>query len=101
MIKAKEISPQTCDMGFSYEVYECSEGTTLKEALAWLKKNKNSWGTITIQRKNGDIVRKFDYDVYRYNEFYTNLAGWESSFKIIEMTSHSCFMNCDIEIQVQ
>ena len=101
MIKAKEISPQTCDMGSNFVVYELSENTDLRTVLNWIKNNMHSWGTITIQYSDGEVIRKFDYDLYREKEFYINLSGWEAKLEVGKMSSSACFMYCDFEIIVR
>ena len=100
MIKTKKIYSQTCDMGSDYEIYEFTEKTNLKAVISWIKKNFNSWGTIDIKFHNGDTFRKFDYDLYNEHEFYIHLGGWERFLEVKEMFSHSCYMNCNIEIKL-
>lgn len=100
MITAKQIYPQTCDMGSDYKVYEFTERTNLMTVINWIKENFDSWGTIDIKFHDGDNFRKFDYDLYNKHEFYINLGGWERFLEVKEMSSHSCFMCCDIEIKL-
>ena len=100
MIKAKQIYPQTCDMGSDYQIYEFTEETSLQETLIWIKHNLSAWGTVTIKTNNGEIIRKFDYDLYNDKQFYCNLS-WEKLKKVKKISSHSCFMSCDIDIELK
>lgn len=102
MIIKKCIYPQTCDMGSSYSVYDMTEPMTLEQALDWIENNISAWGVITIKFRNGEVLRKFDYDLYisKNRKFYHHLS-WERK-EIVEMLeSHSCYMACDFEIQLK
>lgn len=94
------IEPQICDMGHGKGEYIFSN-LTLKQALKWFEENLNDWGTITIDFKNGDILRKFDYDLYNARQFYHNLNGWEYEFLIDKIEFYYCFMNKDIIISLK
>ena len=102
MIVEKLIRPQTCDMGNDYREYEITEDMTLNQVLEWIKENISAFGTITICFRDGDILRKFDYNLYHKNErsFYYNFS-WEGKKIVNKMTSQACFMNCNFEIQLR
>lgn len=102
MIKEKLIRPQTCDMGRDYWEYEMTEDMTLIQVLDWIKENISAFGTITISFRDGDILRKFDYNLYHENSesFYYSFS-WEGKKIVNKMTSQACFMNCDFEIQLR
>lgn len=91
------IEKQTCDMGFGKGEYIFSS-ITLKQALEWFEKNLHEWGTITIQDKNGNILRKFDYELYNSYQFYHHLQGWEYNSLVKKIEFYYCFMNRDIVI---
>lgn len=92
------ISKQTCDMGDGYGEWVFDKTVTLEEFLTHLKEHSHKWGTITIQYKNGDILRKFDYDTFNNNIFYTDLSGWQEDIEIDKVKFNYCFMNEDIKI---
>lgn len=94
------IEPQTCDMGHGKGEYIFSN-LTLEQVLKWFEENLNDWGTITINFKNGDILRKFDYDLYNSHQFYHNLNGWEYDFLVDKIEFYNCFMNKDIIISLK
>lgn len=94
------IGSQTCDMGHGKGEYIFSN-LTLKQALKWFEENLNDWGTIIINFKNGDILRKFDYDLYNLHQFYYHLNGWEYEFLIDKIEFYYCFMNKDIVISLK
>lgn len=100
MIKPITIYPQKSDMGSDYQIYEFTEETSLEAVLIWIKNNLSTWGVITIKTNNGEVVRKFDYDLYNDQQFYHHL-NWERLKKVDKMSSHSCFMNCDIDIELK
>ena len=89
--------PQTCDMGSGFGKFEFEENTTLKEFLEFYKNNNKTWGSITIRKKDGKILRLFDYDTYKNNIFYYHL-NWELSDKLKEVNFDYCFMNENVEI---
>jgi len=91
------IEKQTCDMGSGKGEYIFSN-ITLEQALDWFEKNLNEWGTIIIKFKNGEILRKFDYDLYNSHQFYHHLNGWEYDSLIKKIEFSYCFMNRDIII---
>ena len=102
MIKEKLVHPQTCDMGCDYREYEMTKIMSLKSVLDWIEKNISAWGTITITWENGKVLREFDYDLYHNlprKNFYHHLS-WEYGAPVLKMTSSSCFMNTDFEIQL-
>ena len=88
--------PQACDMGDGRGIIEFNEGTTVGEILEFYKRNSRSWGLCTIIHK-GEILRKFDFDIYNNNIFYTHLT-WEKDFKVKEAEYSYCFMNEDLTI---
>ena len=90
------IHSQQSDMGNGYGEYIFSN-ITLKQALKWFKENLHDWGTIKIQFKNNEILRKFDYDLYNKSYFYYNLS-WEGSLSVKKIEFYYCFMNKDIII---
>ena len=92
------ISKQACDMGDGYGEWVFNKAVTLGEFLTHLKEHSNEWGIITIKRRNGDILRKFDYNTYSDTILYTHLNGWEEKFEIDKVEFRYCFMNEDIEI---
>ena len=51
-----------------------------------------------IQYKNGDILRKFDYDTFNNSIFYINLSGWQKDIEIDKVKFSYCFMNEDVKI---
>lgn len=100
MLKYHEITPQTGDMGLSTGEYQINESINLRQALQELCNMLNSWGTITILYPNKDICRVFDYDLYNDTQFYHHLSGWEYNMKVDKITTHSCFMNKDLIIEL-
>ena len=90
------IEKQTCDMGHGKGEYIFSN-MTLRQVLDWFKQNLHDWGTIIIQFKNGDILRKFDYDLYNDSQFYHHLS-WEYNLLVEKIEFYYCFMNKDIII---
>lgn len=100
MLKYHEITPQTCDMGFSTGEYQMNKPISLKRALQELRNMLNSWGSITILYPSKDICRVFDYDLYNDTQFYHNLSGWIYNMKVDKITTHSCFMNEDLIIEL-
>lgn len=90
------IYTQQSDMGNGYGEYIFSN-ITLEQALKWFEENLYDWGVITIQFKNGDILRKFDYDLYNNSQFYHHLS-WEYDLLVKKIEFHYCFMNRDIII---
>ena len=99
-MQVRVIESQTCDMGQGKGEYIFSN-LTLKQALKWFEENLNDWGTITINFKNGDILRKFDYDLYNSHQFYHHLNGWEYELLIDKIEFYNCFMNKDITISLK
>ena len=91
------INPQVSDMGSCFGYVEGANGCSLKEILEFYAKNSNAWGIVCIHR-NGDIVRKFDYDTYNNNIFYHHLSGWMYQLAVKEVKFDYCFMNKDIDI---
>ena len=90
------IYPQQSDMGNGKGEYIFSN-MTLRQVLDWFKQNLHDWGTITIQFNNGDVLRKFDYDLYNNSQFYHHLS-WEYSLLVEKIEFYYCFMNKDIII---
>lgn len=54
-------------------------------------------GKITIRKKDGKILRVFDYDTYNNNIFYCNL-NWELGDKLKKVNFDYCFMHENVEI---
>ncbi len=100
MLKYHEISPQTCDMGFSTGEYQTDTLLKLDQILQQLQAILKSWGTITILYPNKDICRIFDYDLYNDTQFYHHLSGWAYNMKVDKITTRSCFMNRDLTIEL-
>ena len=93
--------PQKSDMGSGFGMYEFEEGTTLKEFLTHFEKNSNEWGTITIKMPDGEVLRKFDYNLFHDNKFYYNIEGWCINYKLKKVIFQFCFMNEDIEVYLK
>ena len=89
--------PQKSDMGTGFGYVESAYGCSLREIMEFYAKNSRSWGTVCIHR-NGNVVRKFDYDTYNNNIFYYKLDGWQYEFTVKEVKFEYCFMNKDIDI---
>lgn len=89
--------PQKSDMGSGFGYVEGVVGCTLKEVLDFYAKNSKNWGVVHIYR-NGNIVRRFDYDTYNNNIFYHNLSGWAYQLTVKETKFSYCYMNKDIDI---
>ena len=87
-------------MGYEKGKYIFSN-LTLEQALNWFEENLNDWGIITINFKNGDILRRFDYDLYNLHQFYHHLNGWEYKLLVDKIESYNCFMNKDITISLK
>jgi hypothetical protein len=87
--------PQKSDMGSGFG-YIDAVGCTLEELLDFYAKNK-TWGTVCIH-KNGEILRKFDYDTFNNNIFYHNLNGWEYRMTVKKAEFEYYFMNEDLDI---
>ena len=97
IMQAKIIAPQQSDMGSGYGEY-IFLNITLEQALKWFEENLHDWGEIIIQFRSGDILRKFDYDLYNSHHFYHHLNGWEYGFSVKKIEFSYCFMNKDIII---
>ena len=93
-------NPQKSDMGSGFGYVEGAVGCTLKQILEFYSKNNKTWGTVCIYR-NGEIIRKFDYDTYNNNVFYHHLSGWEYQLIVKEVEFTYCFMNKDIDIYLK
>lgn len=91
------IEKQTCDMGYGKGEYIFSN-ITLEQVLDWFEQNLHEWGTITIKYKDNSILRKFDYELYNFHQFYHNLNGWEYDSLVEKIEFYYCFMNRDIII---
>ena len=94
------ISPQKFDMGCGFGKFSFDKETTLKQFLEHYKKTCSSWGTITIIKADGDILRKFDYDMYNDSIFYYNLS-WELQCKVKKIIFNYCFMNENVDIRLE
>lgn len=90
-------NPQTSDMGSGFGYVDGAVGCTLKEILDFYVKNSKSWGTVSIYR-DGDAIRKFDYDTYNNNIFYHNLSGYEYKLMVKEVKFDYCWMSKNIDI---
>lgn len=91
---------QKSDMGSGAGYVDGAAGCTLKEVLNFYSKNSKTWGTVCIYRK-GNIVRKFDYDIYNNNIFYHHLNGWEYKWIVKEAKFNYCFMCEDLDIYLE
>jgi hypothetical protein len=89
--------PQACDMGSGFGYIKINEKTTLKELLDYYRQNARTWGTCLIKYKNGEVLRKFDFDIYNNNQFYYKLS-WELDFLVQEAKFEYCFMSEDLTI---
>lgn len=89
--------PQKSDMGSGFGYVDGITGCSLEEILEFYAKNNKTYGTVCIYR-NGNIVRKFDYDTYNNNIFYHNLSAWKYQLTIKEVKFEYCFMNKNIDI---
>ena len=87
--------PQKSDMGSGFGYIDAVD-CTLEELLDFYAKNK-TWGTVCIH-KNGEILRKFDYDTFNKSIFYHNLNGWEYKRTVKKAEFKYCFMNEDLDI---
>ena len=92
--------PQTCDMGSGFGKIEVEPNTTLRQVLEFYKNNSRTWGVCTIQFEDGEILRKFDYDVYRNDIFYYHLS-WELNWFVVEAKFQYCFMGEDLTITIR
>lgn len=92
--------PQKSDMGSGYGHYEGVNGMNLDEVLNELRKTLKSWGTITICRVTGNIIRYFDFDLYTNKVFYHHLSGWQYNYTIYKVEFDYCFMSENIYIYV-
>lgn len=95
----KEIidQPQKSDMGNGWGHFEFPLGTTLLDALSWIKANRKTWGTVKIYR-NTTCIRYFDFDLFNNKIFYHHLSGWEYKTLVREIQFSYCFMSEDITI---
>ena len=101
MLKEIITDPQICDMGSGYGKFIWEKPIILREALAYLKNNLNSWGTIEIINWTSELYRKFDYDVHRgENEFYFRPTDPILNHFVKEITFEYCFMNYDIRTEL-
>lgn len=96
-IEKKIISPQTHDMGDGTGEFICQEKFTLQELLTWYKSNSKTWGVFTIHYKDGEILRKFDYDLYNRKAFYILLHG-EGKFEVEKALFRYCFMSEEVDV---
>lgn len=90
--------PQKSDMGDGFGIYEFEKEDSLYDFLEWYKQCNHTWGRITIFDKKGQILRKFDYDLYDENQFYIHLSGWEYDLSLKEIKFNYCFMCENVEI---
>lgn len=91
--------PQQSDMGCGFGHIENCENKTLKEVLNWIEKNACDWGIITIFSA-GEVIRRFDYDIFNNHKFYHDLTGWHYALPVREVKYSYCFMNKDIDIYI-
>lgn len=90
-------NPQKSDMESGFGYVEGAVGCHLEQILDFYAKNNKTWGTVCV-RRNGNIIRKFDYDTYNKNIFYHHLSGWEYQLTVKEVKFEYCFMLKDIDI---
>ncbi len=90
--------PQTCDMGSGFGIIEYESNATLGDILKFYKQTVKTWGTCTINYADGEILRKFDFDLYNNRIFYYHLSGWELDIKIKEVKFEYCFMGENLTI---
>ena len=88
---------QTCDMGFGMGRYLFQENTTLDDFLCWYEKNSKTWGVITIFNRKGEVVRKFDYDLYNSHNYYYHLS-WERNKVVKKISFIYSWMSEDVQI---
>ena len=100
-MKIKITQPQTCDMGSGFGYIEGSHGNSLEEVLNWIEYNTRTWGVVTIYNSGGNIIRKFDYDLYRSNIFFHYLAQWYCETPIEKVHFDYCFMYRNFDIYLQ
>ena len=90
--------PQESDMGSGCGYLDGAVGCTLREVLDFYANNSKDWGIVFIYHRDGDVIRKFDYDTYNNNIFYHHLSGWKYNLIVKEVKFDYCFMNKDIYI---
>jgi hypothetical protein len=100
MIKRIVTDPQESDMGDGFGEFQFENSLTLNDILIYIRNNVKAWGTITIFKPNGEILRLFDYDLWQRDNFYINLS-WELKFKVKEAKFSYCYMNEDITIKLE
>ena len=98
-MKRNIIKPQMSDMGNGYGEYLFPKGTTLGEFLEWYKKNSETCGEVSITYIGGDVLRKFDYDLYNNDIFYTHFS-WQNQLPIKKIEFYYCFMSKDVFIRL-
>ena len=64
------------DYAYGYGHYEIPKGTNLRAALNHLRHANSAWGTVTIYT-NEIILRKFDYNTYKNDQFYYYLSAFD------------------------
>ena len=92
---------QTCDMGSGFGKFEFDEDITLKEFLEYYKENNKTWGIVIIRKRNGRVLRCFDFDIYSKDVFYCHLPNWDLEDKVKKATFTYCFMQEEIEITLK
>ena len=92
--------PQACDMGDGRGYIEFEPKTTLREVLNWYKANSRTWGECIIKYRDGEVLRRFDYDIYNNTQFYYHLT-WELDFVVKEAKFSYCFMAEDLIITLE
>ena len=97
----KITQPQKSDIGSSFGYIENSHGIPLQEVLNWIESNTITWGIVTIYNNEGNIIRKFDYDLYNSNQFIHWLNGWQYSNLVEKVRFEDCFMCRDFDIYLQ
>ena len=110
MLEQRKYSPQTCDMGYGVTEYAPKEPMNLEEVLDEIE-NWDCYGVITIIDTNGEILRKFDFDIYSFRrkykviepdkkEFYHRFWGYTNPYDQVvdRVISRHCFMVNDIII---
>ena len=92
---------QMSEMGSGFGHFDFPEQTRLKQMLEWMEKNVREWGTVSIFRNDGRMIRCFDYDLYNKSIFYHCLGGWDYNLIVDKVTFEFCYMHNDISIYLK
>lgn len=90
---------QQSDMGSGFGHIEGAVGCTLAEVLDFYAKTSKTWGIVCIYR-DGNVIRKFDYNTFDKNIFYHHLSGYEYKFTVKEAKFEYCFMHECVDIYI-